>query len=99
MTETQAQTRLMATSLKANATKLREELEAAHRVLEDNAEDWWNPLTDCEVDAINPATLAVNAKEGAARARGALLLLSQALNVAEAMERTCYALRIPPGVG
>lgn len=98
MNETQAQTRLVATSLKANSTRLREALEAAHRIQEDNIEDWWGPLTDCEVDSINPATLSVNAKEGAARARGALLLLSQALNVAEALERTCYALRIPPSV-
>lgn len=98
MNDKQAQARLMATSLKANATRLRESLEAVNRVAEDNLEDWWSPLTDCEVDAINPATLAVNAKEGAARARGALLLLNQALDVAEAMERTCYALRIPPGV-
>ena len=97
MNEKQAQTRLLATSLKANSTKLREALEAVHRVAEDNMEDWWSPLTDCEVDAINPATLAVNAKEGAARARGALLLLHTALDVAEAMERTCYALRIPQG--
>lgn len=98
MNEPQAKARLMATSLKANATKLREELEAANRVLEDNAEDWWNPLTNYEVDAINPASLAVHAKEGASRARGALLILNEALNVAEAMERTCYALKIPPGV-
>ena len=96
--DNQAQARLMATSLKANSTKLREALEAAQRISEDNVEDWWAPLTDVEVDAINPATLAVNAKEGAARARGALLLLNQALGVAEALERTCYALRIPPAV-
>ena len=96
MNETQAQARLVAVSLKANATRLREALEAVHRVAEDNVEDWWSPLTDCEVDAINPATLAVNAKEGAARARGALLLLNQALDVAEAMERTAHSIRIPP---
>ena len=98
MTENQAQARLLAVSLKANSTKLREALEAAHRIQDDNVEDWWSPLTDCEVVEINPATLSVNAKEGAARARGALLLLSQALDVAEALERTCYALRIPQGV-
>lgn len=96
MNETQAQARLVATSLKANATRLREALEAVHRVAEDNQEDWWGPLTDYPVEQINPATLAVNAKEGAARARGALLLLHQALDVAEAMERASYSIRIPP---
>jgi hypothetical protein len=96
MKESQAQARLAATSLKVNATKLRRGLEAAYRVLEDNEQDWWCPLTDYEVDAINPATLAINAKEGAARARAALLLLSQALDVSEAVERISYALAASP---
>lgn len=65
-----------------------------HRIAEDNVQDWWEPLTDVPVDQINAVQLAINAKEGAARAHGALLLLRQAVDVAGALERSVYALRI-----
>lgn len=81
-------------SLKLNATKLRETLEAAELVAGDNHDDWWGPLTEQPVDEINPCTLAVHAKEGAARARAAFLLLQQAVTVANALERSVHSVTL-----
>lgn len=78
-------------ALKRNAQALRECLEACEAVATDNAEDWWEPLVDCEVEQINPCTLAVHAKEGAHRARAALLLLHKAVDLAGAVERTAHS--------
>ena len=91
MTEKQA---LLLAGCKSQATRLAEALEAAHRIAEDNVQDWWEPLTDVPVDQINAVQLAISAKEGAARAHGALLLLRQATDVAGALERSVYALKL-----
>lgn len=91
MTDKQA---LLLAGCKSQATRLAEALEAAHQIAEDNVQDWWEPLTDVPVDQINAVQLAINAKEGASRAHGALLLLRQAVDVAGALERSVYALRV-----
>lgn len=83
--------RALIISLKLNTTKLRETLEACEMVAGDNHDDWWCPLCEEPVEDINPCHLAIHAKEGAARARAALLLLQQAVNVANALERTAHS--------
>ena len=56
--------------------KLEKLVESIGVIAEDNLCDWWGPLVEQPIEGITPATLAIHAREGAARA-GAAYNLSQ----------------------
>lgn len=81
-------------ALKTASANLRRLLESCQCVAEDNASDWWDPLTEQPLEAINPASISIHAQEGAARARAARELLEKAVGVAETLERSAHALKL-----
>lgn len=79
-------------ALRNNADTLERELTACQCVAEDNWSDWWDPLTAMPVEKICPTALATNAKEGAARAEAARILLDKALLTAISMSKALHRL-------
>lgn len=81
-------------AMKQAAGNLLRVLEACQCVAEDNATDWWDPLTEQPIDDINPASICVHAREGAARARAARELLEKAVGLAECLDSNVHRLKV-----
>lgn len=79
-------------ALRNNADTLTRELDACQVVADDNWVDWWDPLTSMAVDQVSPTALASNAKEGAARAEAARMLLERAVVRAESITKALHRL-------
>lgn len=79
-------------AIRAQATQLREAMDALALVSEDNWQDWWEPLVDYPLDVqITPTELAIHAREGASRAKAALIILDTAQPLMAKLEEAVYA--------